>query len=609
VTTFAHTMPFGAEALGDAGTRFRLWAPGAKEVDVEVTTSNTRLSHPMRHLGGGWRERVVAEARPGARYAFRIDGGLTVPDPASRSNPEDVHAPSEVIDPRAFVWPDDGWRGRPWEDAVIYELHVGTFTPAGTLAAVADRLDYLVDLGVTAVELMPLADFPGRRNWGYDGVLPFAIDTVYGRPDDLKGLVVAAHARGLMVFLDVVYNHFGPEGNYLHAYAPQFFNPKHQTPWGAAINYDGDQAEAVRAFYIHNALFWLEEYRLDGLRLDAVHAIADDSRPDIIGELTAAVQEGPGRDRHVHIILENDANQARHLGRDRERRPLRATAQWNDDVHHAVHVIVTGERDGYYADYAHAPLAMFGRTLAEGFGFQGEPSAYRGGEQRGEPSVHLPATAFIDFVQTHDQVGNRAFGDRIGAIADPDALHAALACVLLAPSVPMLFMGEEFNASSPFQFFCDFGPELAAAVRDGRRGEFGQFERFRDPAVQATIPDPTDEATFLRSKLDWSEVEAPGHLEWFERYRTLLGLRARYIAPRLSGMAPSGGYEVIRDAGLAVNWTLGDGTRLHHVANLSAAPLTTLLPDGEVIYASHPAPGTGPLRAWSVVVLLEAASG
>ncbi|HVS54835.1 MAG TPA: malto-oligosyltrehalose trehalohydrolase, partial [Casimicrobiaceae bacterium] len=460
-------MPFGAE-LSPAGARFRLWAPAARQVELDFTVHGSRRSLEMSTLADGWFEATVADAPAGTRYAFRIDGGITVPDPASRFNPDDVHRPSMVVDPLAYEWRDAGWTGRPWEDAVFYELHVGTFTAEGSFAAAIERLDYLVNLGVTAVELMPLADFPGRRNWGYDGVLPFAPDASYGAPNELKRLIDAAHSRSLMVFLDVVYNHFGPEGNYLHAYAPQFFNPAHHTPWGAAINYDGAQSRTVRDFFIHNALYWLEEYRFDGLRLDAVDWIVDESSPDILVELAWCVREGPGAERHIHLVLENDRNEAHYLGRDGQQRPLHATAQWNDDIHHAAHVVVTGEVDGYYADYAARPLWYFARCLTEGFGYQGEPSPYRGNIARGEPSVHLPSGAFVSFLQTHDQVGNRAFGERIGHVANPRALRSAVACILLAPSPPLLFMGEEFSASTSFLFFCDLGPELALAVTQGR---------------------------------------------------------------------------------------------------------------------------------------------
>ncbi|TAK46477.1 MAG: malto-oligosyltrehalose trehalohydrolase [Betaproteobacteria bacterium] len=576
-------MPFGAELQPGGATRFRLWAPAAGRVALLLASSATRAELPLAPLADGWHE-CIADAPAGSRYAFRIDGGMSVPDPASRANPEDVHAPSMVVDPLAFEWQDADWKGRPWEEAVIYELHVGAFTPQGTFDAAIGRLDELAALGVTALELMPVAEFPGRRNWGYDGVLPFAPEAAYGPPEDFKRLVQAAHAHGLMVLLDVVYNHFGPEGNYLHLYAPQFFNPAHATPWGAAINFDGEASRTVREFFIHNALYWVEEFRCDGLRLDAVHAIRDSSEPDIVAAIGRALACGPGRERHVHLVLENDRNQTHYLERDAHLlRPRLASAQWNDDVHHALHVLVTGESDGYYADYAEAPLARLGRALAEGFAYQGEPSAFRGGAPRGSASGHLPATAFIAFLQTHDQVGNRAFGERLAAIAAPAALRAAEACVLLAPQVPMLFMGEEYGATTPFLFFCDFAPELAAAVAHGRRQEFARFAAFRDPASRGRIPDPGDAATFAASRLRWDERAQAPHREHLQNIAALLELRRRHLVPRLAGTGS--GRFVIVDGALHVEWMLGGGARWHLAANFSpAAALLPQPPRGTRIY-------------------------
>ncbi|MBI4293049.1 MAG: malto-oligosyltrehalose trehalohydrolase [Betaproteobacteria bacterium] len=607
-------MPFGAATCADGSTRFRLWAPGAERVELILSGGTSIGAAAMEAESDGWYQADVIGAGAGVRYAFRINGALTVPDPASRFNPGDVHAPSMVIDPLDFAWEDGEWRGRPWSEAAIYELHVGTFTAAGTFAAAAERLDYLADLGVTAIELMPVADFPGRRNWGYDGVLLFAPDSSYGAPEDLKRLVQAAHARDLVMLLDVVYNHFGPEGNYLHAYAPQFFNERHHTPWGAAINFDGEGARTARDFFIHNALYWLEEYHFDGLRLDAVHAIADDSRPHIVEELSRAVREGPGRKRQIHIVIENDRNESRYLGRDALQVPNHATAQWNDDAHHAFHILLSGERDGYYSDYADRPRWFLGRSLAEGFGYQGEISGYRGDVARGEPCTHLPAAAFVNFLQSHDQVGNRAFGERIGALAPPRAVDAAVACLLLAPPPPLLFMGEEFDASALFLYFCDFGAELAVSVAAGRREEFGRFERFRDAQAREAIPDPNDPATFERSKLDWSEAVSSGtHAARHRLYRKLLALRREHLAPRLLGMTKSGTFECIEPGGLAVHWVLGDGARWHLVANLGDAPSSLPLPAGWVIYASDPMPERTPphaaLAPWFVAWFMEDGHG
>ncbi len=602
-----HRMPFGAEYRADGTTRFRLWAPGSASVELELTGSQgpTRLS--TQRGADGWHERET-EAAPGTRYAFVVGDGLRVPDPASRFNPDDIHGASEVVDARTYGWRDAAWRGRPWHEAVVYELHVGTFTPEGTFAAAAARLPALAALGVTAVELMPVADFPGARNWGYDGVLPFAPDASYGRPEDLKALVDAAHGLGLMVLLDVVYNHFGPEGNYLHAYCKEFFNPQHQTPWGAAINFDGPGARTVRDFFIHNALYWVEEYRFDGLRLDAIHAIRDDSPLHIVAEIAQALHAGPGRERAVHLILENDANQSRLLMRDAAGTPVAATAQWNDDVHHALHVPLTAEADGYYADYADSPLERLGRGLAEGFIYQGDPSAFRGGERRGEPSAQLPPTAFISFLQTHDQVGNRAFGERIHALSDPSRERAALAALLLSPQVPMLFMGEEWAAATPFQFFCDFGAELAAAVTRGRREEFGRFAAFADPAVRARIPDPNAPTTFQASKLNWVERDISPHRERLALVRELLEIRRAQIVPRLAQARAGGRFEIL-DGVLCVAWPLAAAATLRHALNLSDAAATLpQIPSGRRLYALGAQETGGALRMapWSVYVALEA---
>ena len=578
-------MPFGAQIEAEGRVAFRLWAPDATTVQLDLTHDHGHVGLPMQAQGDGWYSTILQHVGTTARYAFRIDDRLSVPDPASRFNPQDVHAASQVVDPCAFDWPETAWVGRPWEEAVIYELHVGTFTLEGSFAAAAQKLDYLLGLGVTAIEIMPVADFPGSRGWGYDGVLPFAPDAAYGTPDDLKRLVAEAHARDLMVFLDVVYNHFGPEGNYLHAFASAYFNPAHATPWGAAINFDGARARTVRDFFIHNALYWIDEFQFDGLRLDAIQAIVDTGDVHVVEELAAAIRNGPGRGRQVHLIVENEANQARFLARSNETvaeaGPIVANGQWNDDFHHALHVLVTGEKGGYYADYAERPLWYLGRALAEGFGYQGEPSRFRGDRSRGDPSRHLPPTAFINFTQSHDQVGNRALGERIGQLGDRDVLRAGIACLLLAPSIPMLFMGEEFAASGPFLYFCDFGPELAEKVRQGRLREFAAFGHAAD------IPDANDAASFEGSKLDWREPSDPAHHEWFALYRDLLALRRRFIVPHLAGAASSARFEADDEGRLAVDWVLPDGAGLALRANFSPRPWALPELPGRIIYRSH----------------------
>lgn len=585
-----HAMPFGASVQGDGGVRFALWAPGVDQVVLELGAEAS--AYPMARGADGWHRLEAAQARAGDSYRFRLPDGLRVPDPASRFNPGDVHGASQVIDPHTYAWQDGAWRGRPWEEAVIYELHIGALTPEGTFAAAQDRLAELAELGITAVELMPLADFAGRRNWGYDGVLPFAPDASYGTPDELKALIDTAHGLGLMMVIDVVYNHFGPEGNYLHAYCPQFFNPAHQTPWGAAINFDAAGSRTVRDFFIHNALYWVEEFHFDGLRMDAIHAIHDDSEQHIVREICEALRVGPGRHRQLHVVLENDANQSSFLERDSSGVPLAGTAQWNDDLHHAAHVLVTGETDGYYADYREVPVAQFGRALAQGFIYQGQRSPFRAGEGRGEPATHLPLNAFVSFLQTHDQVGNRAFGERIDALGDPALVRAARACVLLSPHVPMLFMGEEFAATTPFQYFCDFGPELAQAVSRGRREEFGRFAAFADAGARARIPDPNAESSFLASKLRWEERDTPPHGSCLTQVRRLLALRQSLLVPRLSGQRGAGRFYCEGET-LRVEWTLGsapgEGTcpRLHLLAHFGANPVAGIAPPrGETIYSA-----------------------
>ena len=556
-----HMMPFGTETTPE-GVRFALWAPTAR--DVRLVLDETEL--PMSADQDGWYRLVTPDAHAGSRYGYRIDGDLVVPDPASRFQPDDVHGRSLVVQPETYDWSDTGWSGRPWEEVVLYELHVGTATPEGTYAALMGKLPSLRDLGITAIELLPVAEFPGRRNWGYDGVLPFAPDAAYGTPDDLKRLVEWAHGLGMMVFLDVVYNHFGPSGNYLHVYAKSFFTDRHKTPWGAGINVDGEGSRVVRDFFFHNALYWLEEFHIDGLRFDAVHAIADDSKPHFIEELATHIRSA-NSDRQIHLVLENEANQARWLGRAPDRRPELHTAQWADDIHNAWHALLTGESEGYYEDYADRPAAHLARSLAEGFAFQGEPSKHNDGKPRGEPSAHLPPTAFVSFLQNHDQVGNRAFGERLSHLVEPERLSLARAVHLLAPQVPLLFMGEEWAASSPFLFFVDFenDPELAKAVREGRRGEFARFKAFADPEASLRIPDPTDRATFAQSKLDWTEIDHSPHREALAETRRLLDLRRTEIVPLLKGDF-RGSRRAMSDGVIEISWLFTGGT-LRLVAN------------------------------------------
>jgi maltooligosyltrehalose trehalohydrolase len=578
-----HELPFGAE-LTREGVRFRLRAPRASAVSLQLEVANS-AAIPMVREPGGWFSLTTTIAGPGARYRYLIER-KAFPDPASRYQPEGVHGPSEVVDPGAHVWSDLGWRGRPWEEIVLYELHIGTFSDTGDFAGAAEHLDHIVELGATAVELMPIAEFPGSRDWGYDGVLLYAPASQYGGPSALKRLVEACHARGLAIFLDVVYNHFGPEGNYLHAIARDFFTDSHQTPWGAAIDFSGPHQQ-VREFFINNALYWLEEFHFDGLRLDAVHAIFDESEPNIISEIAQAARHRIS-DREIHLVLENDRNEARYLKRT-EGRVMGYNAQWNDDLHHVLHVLATGDETGYFGDYTAHPAEYLGRALAEGFAYQGEPSPFRGGNPRGEPSGGFPPTAFVGFLQNHDQVGNQPFGTRLSVRVEEAALHACVAIVLLSPQIPLLFMGEEWASTRPFAFFCDFEPGLADSVREGRRREFAHFPEFQDEAAREQIPDPTAYATFAMSRLNWAEPREEPHSGWLDRYRRLLGIRAREIVPRLAGTPPfSGRYRVLGAKAVSIEWRLGDDSRLLLLANFAGEPLPLPenLPAGRMVYSS-----------------------
>ncbi len=580
-------MPFGAQLLPSGGTRFRLWAPSSPRVSLELRISNA--DEPLvqeMHSVRGWHEATVSEAAAGWRYQFVVQAeaatALVVPDPASRSNPDGVHGASAIVDPRAYNWQQAAWSGRAWSEAVIYEMHIGTFTEEGGFTAAAARLPALADLGITALQLMPLAAFPGKRNWGYDGVLQYAPAACYGSPDELKFFIDTAHGLGLMVLLDVVYNHFGPEGNYLHSYCPEFFNAAHRTPWGAAINFDGKRSVTVRDFFVHNALYWIEEYRFDGLRLDAVHAMHDRSDPDIVCEIARALDQGPGRTRQVHLVLENNANQARYLKRDAAGRPLLATAQWDDDIHHSLHVLTSGEADGYYADYAVKPLDKLGRAMVEGFAYQGEHSVFRD-RIRGEPSAQLPPAAFVGFLQNHDMIGNRALGERIHCLADPHLLNAAYACLLLNPEVPMLFMGEEFDASTPFLYFCDLGEDLAHAVSEGRRREFSRFAAFADASARARIPDPNEESTFEACKLNWAERDEPAHQGRLLWIRDLLTLRRRFLAPHLTGITHGGRFRTGSGV-LCAQWSLPNKALWTIIAHFGTEPAGMTVPPGDLIY-------------------------
>jgi maltooligosyltrehalose trehalohydrolase len=544
-------------AIEAGGIRFRLWAPAEERVSL-VLEEGAEI--PMERRDDGFFEVFVDGVRKGTLYLFALSDGTRVPDPASRFQPRDVGGPSEAIDHAAYRWRDEDWRGRSWDETVLYELHVGAFTPEGTFAAAAEKLDHLVDLGVTAVEIMPVGDFPGRWGWGYDVVLPYAPESTYGRPEDFKAFVEAAHRRGVSVLLDVVYNHFGPEGNFLPRYAPDILTDRHTTPWGGAINFDGANSRPVREFFIQNAEYWIEDFHLDGLRLDAVHAIKDDSMPDVLDELAERIRQRFARP--IHLVIENESNDPALLIR-RGGRPQRYTAQWNDDVHHVLHVAATHETSGYYGGYGETKL--LGRALAEGFAYQGETMPYRGAP-RGGPSADLPPTAFVAFIQNHDQIGNRAFGERLNALAPRKVIRALASVYLIGPQTPMLFMGEEWGAEQPFPYFCDFQGELAVAVREGRREEFSHFPQFADPVQAAKIPDPLAEGTFHSAKLDWKKMD-PDLLAF---YRAALAARSEHVRPLLPRIEHGGEAAMLGEQAVRVSWRAGR-RRLVLDANLSGS--------------------------------------
>ena len=580
----AHPMRFGAWLRPEGGVEFRLWGPAAQQAELAVypapalglgawTPGTDAVLYAATRNAEGWWECRVPDAGAGTLYHWRIDGELSVPDPASRHNPHGVHAPSAVVDPLAFEW-DEDWTGRPWPEVVLYELHVGAFTPEGTFAAAARRLPELAALGITAVELMPLADFPGRFGWGYDGVLPFAPHAAYGRPDELKDFIQQAHRLGLMVFLDVVYNHFGPEGNYLHRYAPGFFSATRSSPWGAAINFDGPHCRPVREFFIENAVYWTTEYRFDGLRLDAVHAIADESRPHILEEISLRVREAT-RGRHVHLVLENENNHHERLSIRPE--PGRYDGQWNDDFHHALHVALTGETGGYYHDYGHtpgeAPLDLLARALAHGMLFEGSPRKPGGAREHPRPAPPVPLGACVNFAHNHDQVGNRAFGERLAALAGPDAAPLATLLALLTPAVPMLFLGEEFGSTRPWLYFADWEGDLKKAVQEGRQREFGHVARFVG-GKPLPLPDPCSADTFKASRPGEDERDSERGRAWQRMVREALAARRQWIVPRqhqlLTGHHTA---QRVGATGIAVQWRYDDGQVLSLEINLGAQPV------------------------------------
>ena len=567
------------------GVRFRVWAPVALRVEVELDDGR-RVALQAQH-DGLW-SGLVGGAGPGTRYRYRLDDHLSRPDPYSRSQPEGVHGPSEVVDPDAFEWHDASWRGMGIQGAVIYELHVGTATPEGTFDSLVTQLPRLHSLGVTAIEPMPVVEFPGARNWGYDGVDAFAVSRAYGGPEALKRLVDAAHAHGIGVILDVVYNHLGPDGNYLRDFSPDYFTDRYQTPWGAAINYDGPHSEWVRKLVVDNARFWIDEYHADGLRLDATHAIFDRSPTHVLAELTQAVRASTPAEREIVLIAETSENDVRYL-RPVEEGGFGLDAVWADDFHHSLRRYLAGDHEGYYANYE-GTLEEVANCIRQGWLYEGQPTRSGKQEPRGTRARDRPAWQFVYVLQNHDQVGNRAFGERLHHQIGLERFAAASALLLFLPFTPMLFMGEEFGASTPFQYFTDHNPELGRLVTEGRRREFRAFSAFADPAARERIPDPQAESTFGNSKLPLVEIGSPAAAWLQSLYARLIALRTTDPVLRDQARERTESRVLSRDV-LAVRRWRGDQERLLLV-NFGDDACTTAVCGGgwETLLASgHPA--------------------
>lgn len=596
MSTFSEFRAFpktwGCEFVAAGEAAFRLWAPGQEALYLRLNDRET----PMTRSDDGWFELLAAGIEPGTEYAYVLPSGMALPDPASRGQKESVTGPSLVIDPTSYQWRNLDWQGRPWEEAVIYELHVGTFTPEGTFRAAIERLSHLAALGITAIEVMPIGHFAGARGWGYDGALIYAPHAAYGAPEDFKAFVDAAHGHGLMVLLDVVHNHFGPEGNFLPLLAPDFFHPEKHTPWGAAIAYENDP---VRRFFVENALYWLEEFHLDGLRFDAIDQIEDPSEKHIMVEIAEHIRAEFG-DRHIHLATEDSRNLTFLHERDEQGRVKLFTGEWNDDFHNAMHVLATGETDGYYRDFADSPEKLAARALAEGFAYQGEVTV-RTGKPRGVPSAAQPPTTFVDFIQNHDQVGNRAHGERLLSLAGKDKVKALTTALLLSPHIPLMFMGEEYGETTPFLFFTDFHGNLAKAVREGRQKEF----EGHNGHGEETVPDPNAKRTFLDSRLDWSKAENDEGREWLKFTRELLSARRRFILPLIGSTAGNSGRILATSSRfIAVSWSFPAG-RLHMAVNLGEEARSAPGLKGQLIWGEPVDGGAVPPKA--VLVRLEAA--
>ena len=569
-TSFAKS--WGADYVAENVARFRLWATGQQRVTLRLNGNDLE----MTPSGDGWFEREVSGVAPGTEYNFVLADGMVVPDPASRAQKADVNGPSLVIDPEQYRWQNTQWRGRPWEEAVVYEMHIGTFTPQGTFRAAIEKLPYLAELGITMLEVLPVSQFGGNRGWGYDGVLLYAPHSAYGTPDDFKAFIDAAHGHGLSVVLDIVLNHFGPEGNYLPLLAPDFFHKERHTPWGAGIAYDVD---AARRYIAEAPLYWLQEYHLDGLRFDAIDQIEDSSEKHVLIEIAERIRADI-TDRPIHLTTEDCRNVTFLHPRNEDGSVPLFTGEWNDDFHNAIHVLATGETHAYYQDFADEPEKRVARVLAEGFAYQGEISP-QSGDARGVDSKNQPPVAFVDFIQNHDQVGNRAQGERLITLAGAARTRVLLATLLLSPHIPLLFMGEEYGETNPFLFFTDFHGDLAKAVREGRAKEFDGHAGHEGESV----PDPNEESTFTRSKLDWHKPDEEEGEAWLALTRKLLALRQRYLVPLLATAGGQSGHVLATAPGfLAVSWRFPKGT-LSLALNIGEQPQTLPEMPGETLFA------------------------
>ncbi|HEX9021955.1 MAG TPA: malto-oligosyltrehalose trehalohydrolase [Nitrospirota bacterium] len=564
-------MIAGTRHSGNGRWKFSVWAPFRKSVELKIISPGMPMI-PMRRDDRGYWHAEVNDLVPDARYFYRLDGERDRPDPASRFQPEGVHGPSQLVDLSAFIWEDHDWKGIALPDFVIYELHVGVFTSAGTFDAVIPRLDYLKELGISAVELMPVAQFPGTRNWGYDGAYPFAVQNSYGGPGGLMRLVNACHRKGLAVILDVVYNHLGPEGNYLRDYGP-YFAGRYKTPWGDAINFDGPHSDEVRSYFIGSALAWVKDFHIDALRIDAIHEIYDFSAKHFLRELGESVHEEAQRlGRGVLVIPESDLNDVRVIT-PRDKGGYGLDAQWNDDFHHALHALLTGERDGYYQDFG--SIANLKTALCKGFVYSGQYSAYRK-RRHGSSSVDRPAQQFVVFSQNHDQVGNRALGERLSSLVSFEQLKLAAAVVLLSPCIPLLFMGEEYAETAPFQYFVDFSDAaLIEAVRTGRA------EESASSGWKVNVPDPQDEQTFLRSKMHASLRTEGKQAILLAYYSRLLQLRRSVAALSHVDRASmeTRGFEQERVL-LVRRWHGGSGVLVLYVFGHRETEIPVMVPPG-----------------------------